>query len=365
MIKRLPSFLSTGVALLTVLATATACNLLADRLQGNASQGQGTSQLQPDSHWEEAGELPLPLESHQMVVFGDFVYLLGGWNETRGPYSEVYFTPLTPERTLDNWQETTAPMPLRLQHHAVIVHNDALYVLGGDNGFWDNSTVSDRIFRAIPNAQGDITNWVEVGKLPQPLTIHAVTTLGDQVYVLGGSSTFRPGTRVLDTVFTAPILPDGVFGEFQTLAPFPTPIGWLTATAVGDQIVAISGKVEFSPTQLTETVWAADARPDLKLSSFESIGRITPRERHATVLVDRTLVVIAGGGANGALARVEAAEVDLQRNLTEWTELSPLPEPRYAHAAFAHDGYIYVSGGFLRYGSNETSRQVFRLPVRK
>ncbi|MDJ0708350.1 MAG: 4-oxalocrotonate tautomerase [Leptolyngbyaceae cyanobacterium MO_188.B28] len=364
MIKRLPSCLTVGLALLTVMATATACNSLPDSLQNNA-QGQGAKHLQTVSDWKEAGELPLPLESHQMVVLGDFVYLLGGWNETRGPYADVYFTPLTPARTLDNWQATSAPMPLRLQHHAVVVHNDALYVLGGDNGFWDNSTVSDRIFRAIRNTQGDITDWVEVGKLPQPLTIHAVTLIGDQVYVLGGSNTFRPGTQVVDTIFTAPILPDGVFGEFQSLTSFPTSIGWLTATAVGNQIIVISGKVEFSPTRLTETVWAADVNTDNQLSPFESVAVTTPRERHATVLVDRTLVVIAGGGANGALAMVEAAEVDPEGNLIAWMKLPPLPEPRYAHAAFAHDGYIYVSGGFLRYGSNETSRQVYRLPFGK
>ena len=363
--KRLPAFLVNGVALLTVMATAMACNLQPDNLQSNA-QWQKTDQLQPDAQWKDAGQLPLPLESHKMVVLGDFVYLLGGWNDSRGPYSEVYFTPLTPERTLDNWRQTTAAMPLRLQHHAVIIHNNALYVLGGDNGFWDSSTVSDRIFRAIPNAQGDITDWVDVGKLPEPLTIHAVTTIDDQVYVLGGSSTFRPGSRVRDTVFTAKILPEGGFGEFQTLASFPTPIGWLTATAVGRHIVAISGKVQFSPTQLTETVWGAKADVNHhQLSPFAAIGATTPRERHATVLLDRTLVVIAGGGVNGALSTVEAAEVDPQGKLTEWTELAPLPEPRYAHAAFAHDGYIYVSGGFLRYGSNDTSPQIFRLPLHK
>ncbi|MEM9906681.1 MAG: hypothetical protein AAF921_16815 [Cyanobacteria bacterium P01_D01_bin.44] len=81
--------------------------------------------------------------------------------------------------------------------------------------------------------------------------------------------------------------------------------------------------------------------------------------------LDQTLVLIAGGGPKQVLSRVDAVEIDEQGNLTNWTELSPLPEPRYAHAAFAHDGYIYVSGGFVRYGSNETSRQVFRLPFNK
>ncbi len=298
-----------------------------------------------------------------MAVLGQFVYVLGGWNDTAGPYSNVYVTSLDQDPVLDEWVETTAPMPSRLQHHAVITHGDHLYVLGGDNGFGPNSSVSDQIWRATPNAQGDITEWVEAGQLPQPLTIHAVTTLEDQVYILGGTRTFAPDSQVLDAVYTAPISADGSLGEFQELSPFPTPIGWSTLDAVDRHLFAISGKVEFNPTQLTETIWAAEASPDHQLSPFEARGMTIPRERHTAVVLDRTLVVIAGGGDTGVLAAVEAAEVDPQGTLGPWMALSPLPEPRYAHAAFVYDNSIYVSGGFLRYGSNETSSQIFRLSI--
>ncbi|MEO1350640.1 MAG: 4-oxalocrotonate tautomerase [Cyanobacteria bacterium J06635_15] len=355
MANLLPLLLSTGLALITV---TTACTP-----QQN-SQQEAIGQTQQNPQWEAFGQLPISLESHQMVALGDFVYVLGGWNEPNGVHPEVYFTPLTPEQALNNWQETTAPLPIRLQHHAVLVHGDALYVLGGDNGFWEGSEVSDRIFRAVPGAQGDISEWVEVGQLPAPLTIHAVTALDDQVYIMGGSNTFRPGTTVVDTVFTATIAPDGTFGEFQPLAAFPTPIGWMTATTIDRRIFAISGKVEFRPTRLTENVWVAEADSDNQLSSFEPRSTVIARQRHATVLLDRTLVVIAGGGTDGVISTVEAATVDLNGNLEPWTALAPLPEARYAHAAFARDGYIYVSGGFLRYGSNDTSRDIFRLPFR-
>lgn len=351
MLKPLSSLLSSGVALLAIMTTTIACT----------SQGENQS---AEAQWQEVGLLPTSLESHKMLALNEFVYVLGGWNEPKGVHSEVFYTPLTPERKLDDWQETTAPMPLKLQHHEVLIYDNALYVLGGDNGFWENSTVSDRIFRAVPNAQGDITEWAEVGKLPEPLTIHAATILDDQVYILGGSRTFRPGgTTVNDAIYTATISSEGEFEEFQQLTPFPTAIGWVTATTVDRRIFAISGSVQFRPTQLTEQVWVADVDPNNQFTAFETIGMITPRQRHATVLVDRTLVVIAGGGANGALSIVEAAEIDPQGNLSAWTELPPLPEARYAHAAFAHDGYIYVSGGFLRYGSNDTSSQVFGLPL--
>ena len=359
MVKPPSSLFSTSLVLLTVITGTTACT------QQPAIQSEATDQSQESSPWEAISQLPTSLESHKMVALGDFVYVIGGWNETKGVHAEVFFAPLTPEGTLGDWQEATAAMPLKLQHHEVITHNNGIYVLGGDNGFWEGSSVSDRIFRAVPDSQGNILEWTDVGQLPEPLTIHAATTIGDQVYILGGSRTFRPGnTPVIDSIFTSTITPDGAFNAFQPLTPFPTPIGWVTATAIERRIFAISGNTQFSPARLAEQVWATDVAPDGQLSPFETIGTTVPRRRHATVLVDRTLVVIAGGGAKGALSTVEAAEVDAQGNLSPWTELAPLPETLYAHAAFARNGYIYVSGGFLRYGSNDTSRQVFRLPFK-
>lgn len=353
--KLLPTLLSIGCALLPVAAGTTAC----DRLRADS-----TIQQIENSPWELVGQLPTPLESHKMVLLGEFVYVIGGWNESKGIHEDVYFTRFSPDSPLDTWQKTTS-LPLKLQHHEVILHGGAIYVLGGDNGFWDGSSVTDRIFRALPTAEGDITEWTEVGQLPAPLTTHAATLVGDQLYIIGGSPTFRPGdTPVVDTIFTAPISSGGV-GPFQTLEPFPIPIGWVTATAVGQRIFAISGNTQFRPAAFADSVWVANVNPDQSLSPFEEISTITSRRRHATVLVDQTLVAIAGGGAQGALATVEAAEVDAQGNLSPWESLPPLPETRYAHAAFVHDSSLYVSGGFLRYGSNETSRKIFRLPLQE
>ncbi|MEL7316596.1 MAG: 4-oxalocrotonate tautomerase [Cyanobacteria bacterium J06559_3] len=353
MIKPFASVLSSGIALLAVITTA-ACSPHDTTLPNASQQTQS-------SVWELVGQLPLALESHQTVVLNGFVYVLGGWNDTRGPYAEVFFAPMTPAGTLENWQESSAALPSRLQHHAVITHNNAIYVLGGDNGFWEGSTVSDRVLRAVPTPEGDITEWEEVGQLPIPLTVHAVTIIDDQLYVMGGSPTFRPGLTFEDTVFTATLADNGEVEAFEPLTAFPTKIGWLTAVAVDQRIVALSGKTQFRPTQLTETVWVAETQADRSLSPFEPVSAIVPRQRHTTVLVDRTLVVIAGGGDQQVLTSVEAADIDEQGNLTSWQALPPLPEPGYAHAAFTHEGDIYVSGGFVRYGSNETSPDIFRL----
>ena len=355
--KLLPSLATLGIASIALVATTFSGGLQpATARPASCATAAG---------WEEIGQLPRPLESHGMVTLGDFVYVLGGWNDERGPYAEAYVAALAADGTLANWRPTTAPMPLRLQHHATIVDGNALWVIGGDNGFWQNSRVSARIFRAVPEADGDITAWVEVGQLPDPRTVHAAITLTDRLYILGGTRTFRPGTTVLDTIFTTTISPDGQLGEFQTLAPFPTPTSWLTATAIDRHLFAIAGRDRFSPgfspAGLSATVWAATADGEGRLSAFEAIGTTAARARHTTVRWGRALVLIGGRGASGALASVECAEVDARGQLSEWTELDSLPEARFAHAAFANDRGIYVSGGFLQVGDTATSQAIFRL----
>ncbi|MEM0979187.1 MAG: 4-oxalocrotonate tautomerase, partial [Cyanobacteria bacterium P01_H01_bin.58] len=219
MLQRLPALLATSLTLLTVITTTIACTAQPEPPTDTVSQAP------TDSQWQEVGQLPTPLESHQMLPLGDFVYIIGGWNETKGIHEDAWFTRQNPAGTLDDWQPTTAPLPMKLQHHMTIAHNDAIYVLGGDNGFWDGSSVSDLILRAVPTEDGDITEWAEVGELPEPLTIHAVAMTGDRVYVVGGSNTFRPGdTNMIDRVFTAVITPEGEFEPFETLDPFPTVI---------------------------------------------------------------------------------------------------------------------------------------------
>lgn len=355
-INALPKLLPASLLLLTVVGTTPACTL------SSPPQPETQSPTRAASAWETVGQLPTPLESHKMVPLDDFVYVIGGWNATKGIHEDVFFTQLTSEGRLENWQRTTVPLPLKLQHHEVVTHNSALYVLGGDNGFFPESSVSNRIFRAVPTPQGDITEWTDVGQLPAPVTIHATTLVDDQLYIVGGSPTFRPGdVPVTDQIFTARILPDGTFSQFESLTAFPTVIGWLTTTAIGQRIFAISGNTQFQPARLADTVWVADIGPDNQLSPFQPTSTLVPRRRHATVLIDRTLVVIAGGGARGVLASVEAATVDEQGQLSAWTSLPPLPQTLYAHAAFAQDGYVYVSGGFLRYGSTDTTRDIVRL----
>lgn len=325
--------------------------------------------VREDAHWQEVGRLPIPLESHAMVAVGDIVYVIGGWNATGGAHAEVFYAPIAGGRIAGEWQQATASLPLRLQHHQVVVWGGSLYVIGGDNGFGPNGRVSDRIFRAVPTATGNITAWEAIGRLPEPRTIHGATIADDRLYILGGSATFRADTTLKDTAWVAEITPDGSLGEFTTLPPLPQPVGWLTATTSGnrseERIVAIAGRTGFKPWTLTGTIWQATLEESQPTAlEFAPVGTTTARERHATVrLGDNALAIIGGGTAREPLATVTATTVAPTGGLAPWVFLQPLPQIRYAHAALVHEENILVSGGFLRYGSNETSQQIFGLAV--
>ncbi|MEM8809604.1 MAG: hypothetical protein AAGF01_26575, partial [Cyanobacteria bacterium P01_G01_bin.38] len=75
--------------------------------------------------------------------------------------------------------------------------------------FPDNARLATVLF-----ANTQPLRWVHIHETWMPK--HMVTTLEDQVYIVGGSSTFCPGTTMVDTVFTGTISLEGDFGAFQT-----------------------------------------------------------------------------------------------------------------------------------------------------
>ncbi|NET32767.1 MAG: 4-oxalocrotonate tautomerase [Cyanothece sp. SIO1E1] len=338
----------------------------------NSSETQTTAATSPATalpcdakflgDWLETSPLPVAFESHAMVALGDFLYVIGGWNESGGARTQVYVASLRAEGSVGDWQETKAPLPKPLQHHTAIAHNNTIYVFGGDNGF--GGTVSDSVFQAIPAANGDITEWTEVARLPASLTLHGMTRVGDRVYLMGGVPRFDAAQAdPLDTIYMAEL---GALSEpepFQTTTPLPVATAWLAAASTANQIYAVGGRLSLAANQLSNQVWVANVMANGQLSAFRNAGAIEPRARHTATVIDGNLLATGGGGASAVLDTVPAASLDDNGQLLGWTPLVALPEPRYGHAALVHNGYFYLSGGFSQYSSFKARQTVFVAPI--
>lgn len=140
--------------------------------------------------WQATADLPATqyptgLHSHASVVVNDRVYVLGGVGYDDIPYDTVSFTRINDDGTLENaWQTTTAPLPVALELLQAAVLDGRIYVIGGRD---NNSQLRAEVYSAKPDAAtGDIVNWTPTTSFVHETYAHMTAAYSDTIYVMGG-----------------------------------------------------------------------------------------------------------------------------------------------------------------------------------
>jgi uncharacterized repeat protein (TIGR01451 family) len=120
---------------------------------------------------------------HASVVVHDRVYVLGGADTAPSTYATVSFAPINADGTLGGWQ-TTTPLPTALRLLSAVVVNDRIYVIGG----WDASNAPhSEVYFATPNpATGLISGWTATTSFAHSTFGHMVSVHDSRIYVMGG-----------------------------------------------------------------------------------------------------------------------------------------------------------------------------------
>jgi N-acetylneuraminic acid mutarotase len=124
---------------------------------------------------------------------------------------------------------------------------------------------------------------------------------------------------------------------WQPLSPMSLPRGRLAAAAIGSRVVAIGGESANGITGLVE-IWDASQQ-----KWIAGQNKSTPVANVSAAVLGNQVIVPGGYTAAGVpTTAVEAYDVISD----VWTSLAPLPAPRFAYALAAHDGKLYVFGGW-------------------
>ncbi len=322
-----------------------------------AEVGAKAHSLSPQ--WKRVG-MPEALYSHKAVFLhrgqSEYLYLIGGKvgrSKADAVYTgTVYFTKVDLEGYFAPFS-TTRPLPQKMGDHGAVVVGDRIYVLGG----WDESrSTFDQVYCAKPDPSGEILSWTQVGPMPMDLATHAVVVIGNTIFVLGGYSSSRG--QMVQNVWAA----DAQGGDCAPLSwreelRLPGDRAAASAAAVqldnGRKFIYVVGGMRRigGGIKAYDQVWRAEVGGAGHIMSWKSLGDIGSASgglyRSVAAIVGRYLYVI-GGTVQGSdyLDTVYRARIQDDGSLGPWKALDRFPVAVAGHAvATSVAGRIYVLGG--------------------
>jgi hypothetical protein len=154
--------------------------------------------------WTKIGKLPYALSHHASVVNDKTLYVLGGETMDGVPRADVLRTTIADDGSLATWVTDTA-MPIADETHAAFIHDGSLYFAGGIGGPTDLSLAT--IARApLPlDAGGALGAWVvdATSALPHARShVHQMPIRGKYIYSVAGAPTGFPSVTGASVVGT-------------------------------------------------------------------------------------------------------------------------------------------------------------------
>ncbi len=205
--------------------------LIAGGLRSNGgpstSTDLGTVQADGAISFEDGPELNAPRFHVALAAAKDHVYVVGGIQAGGTSQASVERATFTEEGGVGSWELDT-PLPEPRSHHALVAHDNALYVVGGLNRFdgdpfpYEDQNFKD-VLRSEIGADGSLGSWAVVGQVPSPLAVHAAFAHDDALYLVFGLEGTSDTGDFIGRVQRAPFQADGTVGAFENL-PSELPI---------------------------------------------------------------------------------------------------------------------------------------------
>ncbi|MDO8805342.1 MAG: hypothetical protein Q7R35_13035, partial [Elusimicrobiota bacterium] len=235
--------------------------------------------------WSVAGSLPAARYGHAAAISGDTILISGG-SDGSGYKSDAWYAPLSLAGQAGAWTEGRS-LPAARYGHTSVALKGRLYIIGG----YDGTAPKADVWSAPISSFGATGDWVAETSLTQAVYAHASAVFKNFIYVLGG---YGAGART--EVWRALVNDDGTLGN------------WTSATAL----------------------------PEARYSHAAALSISTSAAR-----------IYVTGGNDGSAARAEAwtAEINPNGSLSDWTAVTPLSSPLFAHGLVATPGALFAAGG--------------------
>ncbi|MGD9642244.1 MAG: hypothetical protein AB7V08_05830 [Elusimicrobiales bacterium] len=309
------------------------------------------------AQFEPAASLPQPLLSHTAVILGGRIYVSGGVSDRgsingSGFINNVYYcATMNPDGTLGAWQPASAmPELLGLGLHASAVHNDRIYILGGNNYSGHRNVV----YYSAANPDGTLTGWTRGTTMPQRVYAHSAAVYNGRIYVTGGIAR-NAGPVAL--VYSAPLSADGSMGAWRYETSLPSSLFGHRSFAQGGKIYVLGGftagglygDAGLPPTGVSRGVYAAAVNADGTLGPWTAQPQLPASLAFYGMVATGKSVYVLGGFDGGVTNAVYFSPIAADGALGAWQALHALPQNLVSLAAVSTQEYLYSIGGGLSY----------------
>ncbi|MEM6989940.1 MAG: hypothetical protein AAF721_05570 [Myxococcota bacterium] len=285
------------------------------------------------STWGELPPLPSPRSSHDAIVIGDSLWVVGGWaidGEKKAWQTTAAQLDLAhPDK---GWSEVDAPFKRRAL--AVAAASGKLVAIGGID---DARNLSQRVDLYDPKTNA----WSTGPTFPGPGFGIAAAGVGDQVYANG-----------MDGVVYAWTVGDDAWRRISTLA-FPRFFHRLIPNE-SDHLLAVGGIRQMASGTRVRAIEpvpleAAAGRP--RVLEFELDSPLPSKNRQGLALVDDTLLLFGGNKSLGqhdfGAEFFTDAGAALDLAALQWQPIAPYPAKRQTMSTFVTNwGHVVSIGGF-------------------
>ncbi len=273
------------------------------------------------------------------------IHVMGG-SRYSSTLDEVVVSDISCDGILGPWRSTT-PLPLALLSASAVRMGEYIIVLGGNQLF---STPRRNVWIGQIDALGNVSSWVSGPTLPNGVERSRAVTWNGHVCLTGGLTGSGATSDILCARFDTT---QGIFvGSWSLVASLSTARFFHGAVTFGDNLYILGG---------TTSSWGSSSiLDDVQMSTFSISGSSLPqltawvqqpnmnpgRLGHSTVVNGRTIYTSGGYGQGvGFINSVQSANISSGGTVSSWVNTSTLSQPRSYHSMLAHNGYLYVIGG--------------------
>lgn len=248
--------------------------------------------------WEKTEGLPAARAGMAFATDGRIVLLAGGKSTVTDVMRDVYVAPIWNDGRLGAFKAAPFALPAPRFHTAAVMHDDWVYVIGGNDG----TAATGTVLRAKYSRTSGLGAWSETTALPGPRSHQAAFVHAGAIYLVGGIAGNPAGdAQPLGDVLRATINKDGTLGAWQVVSALDTKFA-THAAVVKDGWVYVIGGVEDNA-RMSDRVLRAPLAKDGTIGAWEATASTLPAARahvhQVPVLRDHLFSV---GGSRGGRA---------------------------------------------------------------